>query len=200
MTTRRFASDRLLAFGDAVVAIAVTLLSLPLVELVPDDGSGTVTPRQVITDNLVPIGSFLLTFFVIWRIWWVHHELFSRVSTLDPLVMRFNVLWLLSILVLPFPAQMVAVYGDEPLVLALYVGVLLISSLSLVAMALGLRRLGHRDVGVGGTFVRGLVGNCACLAIAFGVVLVVPSAGYWPLLLLLLDGPILAAARRLRGP
>ncbi|WP_157121670.1 hypothetical protein [Nocardia miyunensis] len=34
-----------------------------------------------------------------------------------------------------------------------------------------------------------MIGNAACLALAFVIALAVPGAGYRPLLLLLVDGP-----------
>jgi uncharacterized membrane protein len=193
----RFPAHRLIVFSDAVVAIAMTLLGLPLVDLVREAAAADEAPVDIVLGNGVPLGSFLLTFFVIWRIWWVHHRLFTGVDTLSPFVMKANVAWLLSVLVLPFPAEMVAEYGADPFVLALYIGVLLLSSVSLAAMAVGLRRIGQAG-DPGAALLQGLVGNSICLAAAFVLVLVLPGLGYWPLVLLLLDTPLVALVRRAR--
>ncbi|MCY1142001.1 TMEM175 family protein [Actinoplanes sp. Pm04-4] len=141
----------------------------------------------------MPIGSFLLSFFVIWRIWTVHHRLFDRVKSIDNRVVRINSLWLLCVVVLPFAAEMVGEYGDEPVVISLYTGVLLASSLTLVWLAFALHRADPARDRPG---LEQLIGNAAGLSLAFVLALAVPGAGYWPLLVLLIDGPVLALARR----
>jgi uncharacterized membrane protein len=194
----RIGADRLVTFSDAVVAIAMTLLGLPLVDLVPEAAAEGSAPVDIVLDNLVPIGSFVLSFLVIFRIWWVHHQLFTGVEVLSPFVMKANVVWLLSLLAVPFPAELVATYGDDAFVLAFYIGVLLVSSVSLAAMAVGLDRIGQPPEPAG-PLLPGILGNALCLAAAFLVVLVLPQAGYWPLVLLLVDRPALAVVRRAQG-
>jgi uncharacterized membrane protein len=186
-------AERLTFFSDAATAIALTLLVLPLVELVPEAVESNEPPLNVVTHNVVPIGSFLLSFFVIWRIWTVHHRLFDRVKSIDNRVVRINSLWLLCVVVLPFAAVMVGEYGDEPVVISLYTGVLLASSLTLVWLAFALHRADPARDRPG---LEQLVGNAAGLSLAFVLALAVPGAGYWPLLVLLIDGPVLVLARR----
>jgi uncharacterized membrane protein len=187
-------AERLTFFSDAATAIALTLLVLPLVELVPEAVESNEPPLNVVTHNVVPIGSFLLSFFVIWRIWTVHHRLFDRVKSIDNRVVRINSLWLLCVVVLPFAAEMVGEYGDEPVVISLYTGVLLASSLTLVWLAFALHRADPARDRPG---LEQLVGNAAGLSLAFVLALAVPGAGYWPLLVLLIDGPVLVLARRM---
>ena len=81
-------AERMVAFTDAAVAIALTLLVLPLVELVPEAAHAKEPASSVITHNLVPIGSFLLSFVVIARFWSVHHRLFGFASRLTPTLVR----------------------------------------------------------------------------------------------------------------
>ncbi|WP_410615855.1 TMEM175 family protein [Amycolatopsis sp. lyj-109] len=57
---------------DAVVAIAITLLVLPLVEAVPDAVAQHLGPAVLISENQWKIYSFLLGFAVIARLWVVH--------------------------------------------------------------------------------------------------------------------------------
>ncbi|MEV5651978.1 hypothetical protein AB0L57_27345 [Nocardia sp. NPDC052254] len=98
--------------------------------------------------------------------------------------------------ILPFPTEMVGEYGADHFVISLYIGVLLASSLTLTALAIALRRINPPESAPDRAGVEGLIGNAACLTLAFVIALVVPGVGYWPLALLLLDGPVLALARR----
>ncbi|MFP5023096.1 TMEM175 family protein [Pseudonocardia phyllosphaerae] len=190
-------ADRLIAFSDAVVAIAITLLVLPLIELVTEETHTETTPAVLVGSHLVLIGSFLISFVAIWRIWTVHHQLFAHTETVGGGVTFVNMIWLACIAFLPFPVGLIGSFGTDSFVLALYVGVLLVSSATLAVIALMLRRAGG-DQTPDRIVVEQVVGNAICLAAAFVIVLVVPAAGFWPLLLLLLDGPVIAAIHRLR--
>jgi uncharacterized membrane protein len=194
---RRLPADRLTLFSDAVVAIAITLLVLPLVDLVPEAFAAGEDAAEVLTKNLVPIGTFLLSFVVIWRIWSVHHQVFARASTVSSLLVRINVVWLACIVALPFPVEMIGFYGGDPVVTALYVGILLVSAGTLAAMALVLRRT-EPDQAPRRAVVEQVVGNAAGLALALVLVLAVPQLGFWPLILLFIDTPVRAVLHRLR--
>ena len=65
--------ERLITFLDAVVAIAITLLVLPLVDVSADvDHYGSV--RDLLRENQADIWAFLLSFAVIARLWFVQHD------------------------------------------------------------------------------------------------------------------------------
>src|SRR5918998_5814172 len=70
--------DRLVTFLDAVVAIAITLLVLPLVDVLPDEG-GTVPLGDLLAEEARRFVTFLLSFAVIAQLWLVHHRLVERV-------------------------------------------------------------------------------------------------------------------------
>jgi uncharacterized membrane protein len=188
-------ADRLTLFSDAVVAIAITLLVLPLVELVPEAVQAGESPAELLEHNLVPIGTFLLSFVVIWRIWSVHHRVFAQAERVSGLISRLNVLWLACIVLLPFPVEMIGFYGGDHLVSALYVGILFLSSLALAAMALVLRRR-EPEQAPPREVAEQVVGNAVGLGLAAVVVLVVPALGFWPLVLIFADTPVRALARR----
>jgi uncharacterized membrane protein len=65
--------ERLVAFVDAMVAIAITLLVLPLVELTSEvDDYASV--GALLRENQSQVWAFLLSFAVIARLWFVQHD------------------------------------------------------------------------------------------------------------------------------
>jgi uncharacterized membrane protein len=171
-----YAAERLVFFTDAVVAIAITLLVLPLVDAVGEAASAGRSSVEVITDNFDQIFSFLLSFVVIARLWLAHHRMFAGVTTVTGRVVAVNMLWTLTIVALPFPTEMVGGYGEDRFAVGLYIGTILASSACLTALAVGLNQ---RLVGGAGTMT-------VLLALALLVAVFVPGVRYWALLLLFL--------------
>jgi uncharacterized membrane protein len=185
----RLGPERLLAFSDGVVAIALTLLILPLAELVPEAGEPTGSGLSIITENLAPIGSFALSFAVIARFWSAHHRVFDRARTVSPMIVWVNTLWLFTVVVLPFPTEMVGTFSDDPFTLRFYVLTLFVSSALLTVMTV----LVHRTLPSEDHAPRryATAGSTAGLLFVVVVVTVVaPQWGYWPLLLLFATGPL----------
>ena len=85
---------------------------------------------------------------------------------------------------------------------AAYIGVLAVSIMSLVAMTAWGRR--HRELLITGEDTedwlahRSGVGTLLLLMVALIIAIVVPDADVWPLLLLLLSGPLENLLRRFR--
>ena len=95
------AFDRVLFFSDAVFAIAVTLLVLPLadVKLAP-----THVGSQLV--GLIPqMVTFALSFIVTGLFWMSHRKWFQLVSAFDTRSLWVNVVFLLCVAFLPFPRQ-----------------------------------------------------------------------------------------------
>jgi uncharacterized membrane protein len=185
--------ERLLAFSDGVVAIALTLLILPLAELVPEAPEAARSGLTIITDNLAPIGSFVLSFAVIARFWAAHHRVFDAAERVSPALVWINTAWLFTIVVVPFPTEMVGAFADDAFTLRFYVLTLFVSSALLSVMTVLVRRSlaapgAPRHVATGST--------AALFLVVFVVTLVAPQWSYWPLLLLLATGPL----ERLLGP
>lgn len=172
----RYGAERLVFFTDAVVAIAITVLVLPLVDAVGEAVAARRSAVEVVTDNGGQIFSFLLSFVVIARLWTAHHRLFDGVSVVTGRVVGVNMLWALTIVVLPFPTEMAGGYGDDRFAVGLYIGTILASSACLTALAVVLR---HGVVGGAGT-------TTVLLTLAFLVRVLVPGVGYLALLLLFL--------------
>ena len=141
--------DRFITFLDAVVAIAITLLVLPLAELV-GGGDLPATVAEVFTQNAARFGAFLLSFLVIGRLWIGHHRMVERVGAYDPTFVVVNLGWALTIVFLPFATELTASYpAHDRLAVIVYVGTMALSSVLLsVAGVLVWRRPALRREGV----------------------------------------------------
>ncbi len=134
--------DRLVNFSDAVVAIAITLLVLPLVDL-PKELSAKPF-RDVISDNSWSLIGFGLSFLVIARLWRYHHAIFERVRDYNAPLIWLNLTWLFTIVLLPFPT---ALLGSNNLpdasrpIDTFYLGTLTVSSAALAAITLVIDRV-----------------------------------------------------------
>jgi uncharacterized membrane protein len=189
--------DRFVTFLDAVVAIAITLLVLPLAEVLQD-----VEPDQtlagVLSDEAGQFFAFFLSFAVIARFWLVHHRIVEGVAAYDGAFLGLNLLWMLTIVVLPFATQVVGSYPPEPLAVGLYIGTITVSSASLTAIAVlvwrrpALRR--HPDEPVPTPWAS--FASTGLLIVAFLIGTLVRQVNYGAMLLLLLTGPLEALLRR----
>jgi uncharacterized membrane protein len=135
--------DRLVLFSDAVVAIAITLLILPLVDVVGEDYT-KVGARELVSENKQSIETFLLSFVVIATFWLGHHRLFEHVRAYTTGMMRLNLLWLLTIVFLPFPTEIIGRYASSQFTAGLYVGTILVLSSCQSALTVMVR--GHKEL------------------------------------------------------
>jgi uncharacterized membrane protein len=180
-------AERLLLFTDAVAAIAITLLILPLVDLVPEVAAEHGNAREVVTEHRAQIGSFVLSFLVIARLWLAHHRLFAGVRSYNQPLVLLNMAWLLSLIVLPFPTEMVSAFTDDHFAAAFYYANVLAGVVFQTAMIFVLKRRptllreGSRDMR-NALFVS--VSNVVALVLALALALVVPALEYYSLLLL----------------
>ncbi len=114
--------ERLIFFSDAVVAIAITLLVLPLTELKPAEGQGA---WEFLGEHSYELLAFAISFLVIARFWFIHHALFGKLVRMDLRLMLLNMAWLASLVLLPFPT---ALLEDEGGYATLYLVNLLATS------------------------------------------------------------------------
>jgi uncharacterized membrane protein len=91
--------DRMVFFSDAVVAIAITLVVLPLVDEVGSIGDKTV--GEFFVENIYGFGAAALSFYAIARFWMVHHGMFVRAIGYTRWLVHANMLWLAGIVFLP---------------------------------------------------------------------------------------------------
>ena len=93
-----------MTFTDAVVAVAITLLVLSIVDIRGTSQEQTVW--QVIADNASELITFGFTFFVVATLWMVHNRVFSALRGFDGTVVTLNLLWLFGIVLLPWPSAL----------------------------------------------------------------------------------------------
>ena len=193
-------AERLVFFTDAVVAIALTLLVLPLVELVPEAQKSGLDLRDLLRDNVGELGSFALSFAVIFRFWWAHHGLFRHVSGLSRPMVMWNLLWMFSIVLLPVPTAIITAYATSPATVLLYDGILVLGSGSLTMLAVTAYRNPSLSAGRERETREGVLASVS----SFGALLLALVIGtvfwdvvnYWALLLLLLTGLVERMVKR----
>jgi uncharacterized membrane protein len=190
--------DRVLTFVDAIVAIAITLLVLPLVELTADvteaDSVGT-----LLRDHVDDLWSFALSFYVIARLWSGQHLAVSPLLVGSRRLSFLLVLWTFTIVVLPFPTSLVAHAGEQAPTKALYVGTMAVSLLVVAAISREVRAHPELTDGTASTRAGGALVSAGLLVVALVVMLAFPGASYFPILVLLADGPTLRLVGRLRN-
>ena len=89
-------------------------------------------------------GSFALSFVVIWVLWTAHHRTMEYFDAYDAVLFRLTMIWLFTIVLLPFVTQLLTGSQYDRGATPLYEGVLLVSSLCLTAMSWWGRR--HREL------------------------------------------------------
>ena len=181
--------DRLVNFSDATVAIAITLLILPLVDIASELTSGE-SAGDLLQAHWPSIVEFGITFWLISRFWILHHQVFEHVRSYNARVMQLNFVWLLSIVFLPFAANLLnSGQNDDRVAHAVYLGTMVVTSLALTGIELVLRRNPELLATPLGDSARGLIA-ASLLAAALILSVVFPRIGLLWALLLLLQGPV----------
>jgi uncharacterized membrane protein len=110
-------ADRVLAFSDAIFAIAITLLTLQLQVRPGLHGSAFTTSLR---DLLPALGAYALSYIILGQLWLTHHRIFSVIARVDRHVLIRNLAFLGLIAVMPFPVRLLSDYHDRPLAVAVY--------------------------------------------------------------------------------
>ncbi len=122
-------TNRLEAFSDGVLAVAITLLVLDI--HVPNAAShGSLASK--LAHGWPNYAAYVTSFITIGIIWVNHHAMIGRLREADHTILVLNLLVLLSIAVLPFATSLLATYLREPhgqhLAAAIYSGAFLVMS------------------------------------------------------------------------
>ncbi|MFI6996754.1 TMEM175 family protein [Nocardia sp. NPDC050175] len=189
--------ERLIFFSDAVVAIAITLIVLPLVDNARDVADSSTS--KFLSENSYGLIAAGVSFVVISSFWREHHRLFERATGYTPLLVRINMLWLLCIVALPL-ATVLDVYSHraDRLAIGIYLGVMIgamtLSRLAeLVLYRANLLADAERVTGID-IAVRWI--SVAVVCVALVIALLVPHVGLWSLLLWIAVGPVEGVVNR----
>jgi uncharacterized membrane protein len=128
-------TNRLEAFSDGVIAVAITLLVLDIT--VPTVGTHSTLAHKLALQWPI-YAAYVTSFITIGIIWINHHAMIGRLRQADHTVLMLNLLLLMSIAVLPFATRLMAAYlkqtHGQHLAAAIYSGALLVMSLAFTAL------------------------------------------------------------------
>jgi uncharacterized membrane protein len=127
------ATNRLEAFSDGVIAVAITLLVLGITVPAPsNDLAGA------LVDKWPEYAAYVTSFVTIGIIWINHHAMISRLREADHTILILNLLLLMTIGLLPFATELMARYLREPqgrsLAAAIYSGSFLLMSVAFATL------------------------------------------------------------------
>lgn len=201
--SRSYAAERPKAFVDAVVAIAMTLLILPLMESVGEAASSGETTLEWLGDHRDQLLSFGLSFAIIAMFWMSHHRLFAPVALVSNRLLWLLAAWMLSIVWLPVATSISGqMSGEDSLARVLYIGSMIVTALLSLVIRLYLRRNPELHA-IPATALRDGMAVDLAMATLFGLSLLVavlsPAIGYFSMILMFAMGPMQALYGKLIG-
>jgi uncharacterized membrane protein len=190
--------ERLLTFVDAIAAVAITLLVLPLVDLaseLPDDQSVS----SLLHHHSDLFWSFGLSFAVIARLWLAQHVLMRSVIQSSGGIVSWLILWTVALVFLPFPTALLSGAGSQAITKVLYIGTLALSSICLAFLARVIKRNPSlHEPGDPPSPAAGII-NALLFLLALALSLVFPVLSYYPLTLLIAGDWLTALWKRTRA-
>ena len=125
-------TNRLEAFSDGVIAVAITLLALGLVVPHVKGGLG-----DALANSWASYIAYAVSFLSIGIIWVNHHAMIGRLRETDHSILVLNLILLMTIGVLPFTTNLMATYLGKPgetLATGVYSGSFLLMSIAFAAL------------------------------------------------------------------
>jgi uncharacterized membrane protein len=124
---------RVLAFSDAVFAIAMTLLVVGIAQPVLEDPESGSELLDRLGEQESEFISFFISFAVIGRYWAAHHRFFGILRAMDGPLIALNLVYLAFIAFLPYPTDVLGNFFENPVAVATYaVAVAIVSGLEVV--------------------------------------------------------------------
>jgi uncharacterized membrane protein len=116
-TTERFQLERLVLFSDAVFAIAITLLAIELKVPELHGPEATEPALGAALRELAPkFLGFVISFLLIGIYWTRHHAMFAFVRRATPRLLGLNLLFLFTIVLMPFTTGFFGAYSRPSLI------------------------------------------------------------------------------------
>ncbi|MEU4923825.1 TMEM175 family protein [Streptomyces parvus] len=175
-------ADRLTTLSDGIFAIAMTLLVLDLhVEPGLDKDEFADAVRQAVPD----LGAYALSFTILAGFWRDHRLIVRLVPRFEGAALRFALMWLGAIALVPFPTALLSEYAARPLTVAVYAGMVAVTNLLELAMFLtGRRQTEHATEASRSEVGRAVTADLASTAALFAATvpvayLVSPAAAMW---------------------
>ncbi|WP_069737892.1 TMEM175 family protein [Streptomyces sp. EN27] len=174
-------ADRLTTLSDGIFAIAMTLLVLDLhVEPGLDKDEFIDAVRRALPD----LGAYALSFTILAGFWRDHRLIVRLVPRFEGVALRFALMWLGAIALVPFPTALLSEYAARPLTVAVYAGMVAVTNLLELAMFLTGRRTEHATEASRGDAGRAVTADLASTAALFAATapvayLVSPVAAMW---------------------
>ncbi|WGD38454.1 TMEM175 family protein [Lysinibacter sp. HNR] len=190
---------RITGFSDAVVAIAITLLVLPLIDVAKESTSTDFT--FLFREKWYSFFAFILSFVVVGWFWRFHHSFYEHVVGYNQKLILTNLLWLLTIVFLPFPTAVLAdSNAQNPLAIGLYIGTVALTSFAELLQTYIVRS--NPELSASGTgkefrLTSGII-TTIILIVAGIIGVLFPHIGVLALLLLVVEGYIRRLLRILK--
>lgn len=194
-------AERFKTFVDAVVAIAMTLLILPLLEAVNQAAEANLSTAQFFTAHGAQLMNFIISLVMIAAFWLENHRMYHGVDRMTLTLLWINIGWLLTIVWLPVATAMLGQLEHDPLQALVYIGTLILTQVTTLCAKLYLiRHPGISDIPVP-VLRQGALGDIVSIAlftVALLIAAYVHAVGYFALLLAAFAGPLQRVFTRTR--
>ncbi|WP_369374556.1 TMEM175 family protein [Promicromonospora sp. Populi] len=189
-------SERLIAFLDAAIAIALTLLILPLMESVSEATTEEQTVVEYVDEHGWQLLAFTISFMIISMFWRLHHAILLPDTPTSRARTTVQFAWLFTITLMPVVTALTGgLETDRPLV-ASYVGTLAVSAWLLFAIAVVERRT-RTAAGLPVDTTNGATPLAMALLFTLTLLLALLVPSYYWLLLMTLSSPLRIGLTRL---
>ncbi|XP_077999362.1 endosomal/lysosomal proton channel TMEM175-like [Glandiceps talaboti] len=198
---RFMSSDRLQAYSDAVYAIVITIMVIPLTQEVekldPD-----MDLLETLKDIYVKIVIYILSFLIIYTFWEGHVWIFQCIEYVGDMVVLINLILLLIVTFIPYSVTLLTEHMKDKFAVLLFCGTLLtitVIEIFIVLLALCKPKMVKEELIDSGQFpfLRGSI----IIALVFKMMLIVMAGGFsfvhiyasWVFLILLIFSNTLSA-------
>mmetsp|Transcript_36888 Transcript_36888/g.42500 ORF Transcript_36888/g.42500 Transcript_36888/m.42500 type:complete len:249 (+) Transcript_36888:164-910(+) len=139
--TRMYEAERFITFTDAVVAIAMTLLILPLMDAATELGEDKdESISEFFSDNEDKLISFAVSFFIVAHLWLLGDQLTRYVGSFTRLMTILNFLWMFGIVCIPVGSSLMAHSPDNNYAVIVWVAPMLLTASASLLMCVIMRK------------------------------------------------------------